>query len=319
MTYTSKNIINTFSSVDTEHILGTLDNYSARELVETFMLHLQSKETSDPASLTDTCKETDKKRICDEYNILHNMFVCSTRYIHSLGDNEEGEYMYSLKKQIDDIRGLYNRYCDCLDLYCLDHFGKDLYALRREEVLNIEIDGATSGATVDDCMGERIISDIPLFDFSLPEGLSGKKLMIEVNRKAMAFCNAITRYMGKKPCDFIRSMDFAVISRITIICLLADYLDNRKTNLWEIAACINNFDRLKPLLQFIEDYYGICIDVDGKDVSGKDNWFYPILLFVKAELLGPAAPEIFNQTRELSNVFFELLHILHGLENDPLP
>ena len=88
---------------------------------------------------------------------------------------------------------------------------------------------------------------------------------------------------------------------IYVVCMLAAFIENRSTDIKEYTECINNYGKLEKRVMVIEKHYGIYVSSDPEIADGVDNMFYPVLKYVKTELLGSKADHALKMTRALRN------------------
>jgi len=237
---------------------------------------IDSNNSIRTAAIEKTILQDEQRRIVDEYCTLHAMFICSKRYIHSLGYSGEDPDRTDFQKRLNDIDSFYKYYSEKLNAYCKTLFKKSLRELYYEVICGTLKDYST--------LDNPISDQIPYsfnFDFSLPEGKSDRAIRKEINKKSLQFCSYISFFLNDMHIEYSCSFNNLIALRITIICMLAAHIEHRETNIWEITSCIYDFDNLKPFIDIIEEYYDICVDVTGLNDSGKDNAYYPILLYLK--------------------------------------
>jgi len=113
-------------------LLGTDADHSfaltreLRTVIHAFIAELPQDSSADYSK---------QNALCEEYSILHDMFICASRYLHEhteVGDISEKTF----RAQHDSVRQLYGDYCYRLDAYSKQHFGLNIEELYKKFITN---------------------------------------------------------------------------------------------------------------------------------------------------------------------------------------
>ena len=166
-------------------------------------------------------------------------------------------------------------------------------------------------------------------NFYIPLNLSEKERSIRILEQAQTFSEVMVAANEAEGTSdvYFRDINTSVTTNIATVCMLAANIQGKQTNIKEIQDCINFFPALSPLVDIIEEYYGIHVKTTeiktkiqdatrdnlgksklaGASKGGKDNPYHAILLFIKQELLGPGAEKMFDQARGLRNLINKII------------
>lgn len=169
-----------------------------------------------------------------------------------------------------------------------------------------------------------------IHNFYIPLDLSEEEKAIRISEQATTFSEVIiaANESSGQGEQYFRDLNTSVTTNIAMVCMLAANIERRQTNIIEVQNCINKFAELAPLVKIIEDYYEIKIEADAtkavsaetalenlnknaskgqKKGTGKDSPYYPTILDVKNDLLGPGADDMRKQARGLKNTINKIL------------
>lgn len=161
--------------------------------------------------------------------------------------------------------------------------------------------------------------------FYIPLGLEETERLIRISEASTVFSDVLiaTNQMGGETDQYFTDISLAVSSNISTVVMLAKNIDGEQAYIEDIQECISNFKNLKQYVDRIEQHYDIYVsetktakgrgnqqisaeDLQGKETresrSTKKNPYYPQIVFVKQELLGAGAEDMFSQARGLRNL-----------------
>ncbi len=164
--------------------------------------------------------------------------------------------------------------------------------------------------------------------FYIPLGLEENERLIHISQAATMFAEVLiaTNQRDGKSDQYFTDISLSVCSNIATIIMLAKNIKGQQAYIDDIQECINNFTKLSAYVDVIESHYDI--HVEGKDnskakiLTGDDvrnnerkensrnarkNPYYLQILFVKQELLGSGAEDMFSQARGLRNLINKVI------------
>lgn len=174
------------------------------------------------------------------------------------------------------------------------------------------------------------VKEMSLNPFYLPFDLSEEERVIYVTNAAMVFSDVLIATNNSGEGDpYFTDISLAVSSNIAAVIMLAKNIKGEQAYIDDVQECISDFTKLQPYVNDIEAHYNISVagtapsapkkssaimgdDLDSRrrgerKKSGKGNPYYYQLLFVKQELLGAGAEDMFSQARGLRNLINKIL------------
>ena len=177
--------------------------------------------------------------------------------------------------------------------------------------------------------------------FYIPEGLGEEERKIQISEKAQTFADVLMAINSLKGAsdEYFAGINQTVTINVSTICMAAiPLIYKRQANINDVQKCINDYSKLKPLIEALEKKYGYKVKVvsnskpkgknnaqtaeqamnesledsrledDSVDFeNGQDKLYYDNIFFVKQELLGDGAEEMFKQARGLRNIIDNFL------------
>lgn len=165
--------------------------------------------------------------------------------------------------------------------------------------------------------------------FYIPLGLEENERLIRISQASTMFAEVLiaANQRDGKSDQYFTDISLSVCSNIATIIMLANNIKGQQAYIEDIQECINNFNKLNTYVDIIEAHYDI--HVEGKDtgkatraLTGDDirnnerrassknarkNPYYLQILFVKQELLGAGAEDMFSQARGLRNLINKVI------------
>lgn len=173
-----------------------------------------------------------------------------------------------------------------------------------------------------------ILDDKLLF---IDDTLSEEEVNDRIIKQAQDFSEVLvaTNEAAGTSDQYFRDINTSVSTNIAIICMLAARIKGQQSGMKEVQNCINDFSRLAPMVQEIEEYYGINVTVGNsvkksnsmgatvetveknknasKKNSGENNPYFNIIQNVKKELLNPENDKMDDQSRGLRNLINKVM------------
>jgi len=165
----------------------------------------------------------------------------------------------------------------------------------------------------------------------IDETLSEEEINDRIVKQAQDFSEVLvaTNEAAGTSDQYFRDINTSVSTNIAIICMLAARIKGQQSSMKEVQNCINDFSRLAPMVQEIEDYYDINVTVGNsvkksnsmgatvetveknrnvsKKNSGENNPYFNIIQNVKKELLNPENDKMDDQSRGLRNLINKVM------------
>lgn len=171
--------------------------------------------------------------------------------------------------------------------------------------------------------------DVCINPFFIPLGLSENERLIRISEASTVFAEVLiaTNQQSGEGDQYFTDISLSVSSNVSTVIMLANNIQGKQTYIDEVQNCIGNFNNLKEYVDVIEDHYKIAVNASapltkGKSSSAenlftketkketgneKENPYYQQILFVKQELLGAGAEDMFSQARGLRNLINKVL------------
>lgn len=170
--------------------------------------------------------------------------------------------------------------------------------------------------------------------FDIPDGLDEEEMIIQISQRAQNFADVMSQINAIKGDvdQYFDGVNASVTTNVAMVCMRAiPLLEGRQANILDIHACINDYSLLTPMVEAIENHYGISIkalkkskkkDDNGpaiddlpqeekklsekekreKERKERENGYYDALFYIKYELQGETAEKMFDQSRGLRNL-----------------
>lgn len=171
--------------------------------------------------------------------------------------------------------------------------------------------------------------------FYIPLGLPENERVIRISEAAGVFADVLiaTNQIGGDSDVYFTDISLSVSSNIAAVVMLAKNIQGKQAYIDDIQECINNFSNLKPHVEIIEQEFGISVEASSAGSKGgekldadsirmarmgnsatptqrnaaRKNPYYYQILFVKQELLGAGADDMFSQARGLRNLINKIM------------
>jgi len=179
------------------------------------------------------------------------------------------------------------------------------------------------------------VKEVSINPFYIPLNLAESERVIRISEAATVFSDVLiaTNQMGGTSDTYFTDIALAVSSNISAVVMLAKNIEGKQAYIDDIQECISHFDNLRPYVEIIEKNFGIAVEtastglknqgaisaeriqemyVKGnvsfaQKAAAKKNPYYFQILFVKQELLGAGAEEMYSQARGLRNLINKIM------------
>lgn len=171
--------------------------------------------------------------------------------------------------------------------------------------------------------------DVCINPFFIPLGLSENERLIRISEASTVFAEVLiaTNQQSGEGDQYFTDISLSVSSNVSTVIMLANNIQGKQTYIDEVQNCIGNFNNLKEYVDIIENHYKIAVNASSPISKGKSNSaesllnketktetgnekanpYYQQILFVKQELLGAGAEDMFSQARGLRNLINKVL------------
>jgi len=168
--------------------------------------------------------------------------------------------------------------------------------------------------------------------FYIPLGLPEQERAIRISEAATVFSDVLiaTNQMAGDADTYFTDIALSVSSNISSIVMLAKNINGEQASIDDVQECISNFENLRPYVAIVEKTFNISVEASQTGSSGtkldadsvrlasknatytqraaaKRNPYYHQILFIKQELLGAGAEDMFSQSRGLRNLINKIL------------
>ena len=181
------------------------------------------------------------------------------------------------------------------------------------------------------------VKEVSINPFYIKTGLSEDERVIHITGASMAFAEVLiaTNQQNGDGDRYFTDISLSVSSNTAAIVMLAKNICGEQAYFNDIQRCINNFSLIKEYVDIIENHYNIKIEgtqaasrnsqaniQDAAEAmrqkqlekekrknsaSAQENPYYQQILFVKNELLGAGAADMFSQSRGLRNLLNKIV------------
>jgi len=136
----------------------------------------------------------------------------------------------------------------------------------------------------------------------VPEASSDSEFKIDMLFKIYKFNRWIEPILKSQE-PFFKDMQTYIAEKIYIVCMTAAYINNRNSDIYEFAKCINNYEELNSRIQSIEEHYNIPNNINKEYINNNDEILdiAKDLLSIKKKFLYPETDKNFEYVRELRN------------------
>lgn len=175
---------------------------------------------------------------------------------------------------------------------------------------------------VNDYSGYSNVRKVGINPFFIPLGLSENERLIRISNTSTVFAEVLiaTNQMGGESDPYFTDISLSVCSNVSTIIMLAKNIRGKQAYFEDVQECINDFRKLRNYIDIIEKHYDIYVDSEGskkgaltgddidnnkkkgKEKEARKNPYYLQIFFVKQELLGAGADDMFSQSRGLRNL-----------------
>ena len=232
------------------------------------------------------------------------------------------------KKELEKIR---KKYPDCGITVVAPNNSLITDIIRLAEARNIKVNVLDPLYDYSEYKNARQVGINP---FYIPLGMEETERLIRISEAATVFSDVLiaTNQMDGEGDPYFTDISLAVSSNVSTVIMLANNIEGKQTYIEDVQNCIGNFQNLQEYVNKIETHYGISVagagsqtktkmtadDIvnqqsgntskgNGSSRKAKANPYYQQLLFVKQELLGAGAEDMFNQARGLRNLINKIL------------
>ena len=164
--------------------------------------------------------------------------------------------------------------------------------------------------------------------FYIPFGLSENERLIHISQASTMFAEVLiaTNQMSGEGDQYFTDISLSVCSNIATIIMLYKNIMGEQAYIDDIQEAINDFKKLNDYVNKLEEHYKIFVEgkgnekgriLTGDDINknkketdnkkAKKNPYYLQILFVKQELLGAGAEDMFSQARGLRNLINKVI------------
>lgn len=169
--------------------------------------------------------------------------------------------------------------------------------------------------------------------FHIPLDLPEDKRVILISEASTVFSDVLiaTNQMGGASDVYFTDISLSVSSNISAVVMLAKNIRGQQAYIDDVQECISNFENLRPYVETIEKELDISVEVSNaagsygstreritemfvkgnlppkQKAEARKNPYYYQLLFVKQELLGAGAEDMFSQARGLRNLINKIM------------
>lgn len=245
---------------------------------------------------------------------------------------------YSIKpkeKYVNEYQKLYKKYPDCGITVIAPNNSVILDIVKLAEARHLKVnvlDPDTEAANI--YKQYKCVQQVGINPFFIPFGLSEQTRQIYIKDAAAIFAEVLVAVNERSGASEVYFSDImkSITTNIAEVCMLARNIQHEQTNIIEIQRCIADFDAIKPLIRIVEENLGIVVEVSSskktngnasiEDLDGAwinadeaakrreesiNNPYYPVLLFLKTELLGEGREKMFDQGRGIRNLISKFL------------
>lgn len=178
------------------------------------------------------------------------------------------------------------------------------------------------------------VKDAKLAPFYVDPDLEGDELAEVVAETANNFSEVLVAIneKNKKMEQYFRDISTSTSTNVAIAVMLGNHIQKKRTSVYDIQECLNDFRKIKPYVDIIENHFGFSVtaldmkgtnsilsedirlingtkhkeDQDNRELM-KKNPYYMTILSIKNELLGEGMEEMFNQARGVRMLLNKLL------------
>lgn len=181
------------------------------------------------------------------------------------------------------------------------------------------------------------VRTVSMNPFYIPFGLTENERLIHITQASSMFAEVLiaTNQMSGDIDPYFKDIALTVCSNVATVIMLFKNIKGEQAYIEDIQEAINDFKKLDEYVQFIEEHYKITIDAKEikekksiqlgaeefqrknntqlgeqkkqESIKAKANPYYLQILFVKQELLGAGAEDMFSQSRGLRNLINKVI------------
>ncbi len=239
-----------------------------------------------------------------------------------------------LKKNQKEIEKIKKQYPDCGMTIVAPNASLIKDIIRLGEARGIKVNILDPAYQYSDTYSNA--KDISINPFYIPLGLDENERLIRISEAATVFADVLiaTNQQAGEGDQYFTDISLAVCTNVSTVIMLANNINGEQTYIDEVQNCISNFKNLNQYVDVIEHHYSIKVNAseivnngntptsekfgDGdlskgskvekkEELDAKKNPYYQQILFVKQELTGPGAEDMFSQARGLRNLTNKIL------------
>lgn len=175
------------------------------------------------------------------------------------------------------------------------------------------------------------VKEVSMNPFYVPLDLKNEReRVIYIANASTMFAEVLiaTNQADGKGDPYFTDLSLTICSNISTIIMLAKNIKGEQASLDDIQECINDFSLINPYVKEVEEYFDIYVQekvstkgqTKGEDIKNnapkvsnrqkrntKKNPYYMVILFIKQELIGPGAEDLFPQARGLRNLINKIV------------